>query len=148
MPSTLRAFEILLVEDNPGDVRLIREALRAQRIYHELHVVETGVEALAFLKRRGRFVGAPRPDLILLDLSLPGRSGGEVLGDIKRDPDLRAIPVVVLTASRSEEDVARSYELQASCYVTKPMDAEQFMRAMKVLDNFWLVVVTLPPRRE
>jgi CheY-like chemotaxis protein len=142
-----RPFELLLVEDNPGDVRLTREALRDHKILHNMNVVIDGEEALAFLRREGRFAAAPRPDLVFLDLNLPRLGGREVLDEIKRDPHLKAIPVVVLTSSQAEEDVARSYELGANCYIVKPVDFERFGKVIKALDSFWLAVVTLPPRR-
>jgi CheY-like chemotaxis protein len=139
--------DILLVEDNPGDMRLTQEALREGKVYNNLHWARDGVEALEFLRRRGRFAEAPRPDIILLDLNLPRKDGREVLSEIKGDPDLRNIPVVVLTTSKAEEDVLRSYELRANCYVTKPVDLEQFMVVVRSIDKFWLTVVTLPPAR-
>jgi len=137
--------EILLVEDNPGDMRLTKEALKEGKVYNSLHWARDGVEALEFLRREGRFAGVPRPDIILLDLNLPRKDGREVLSDIKSDPDLSNIPVVVLTTSKAEEDVLRSYELRANCYVTKPVDLEQFMVVVRAIDRFWLTVVTLPP---
>jgi CheY-like chemotaxis protein len=139
--------DILLVEDNPGDMRLTQEALREGKVYNNLHWARDGVEALEFLRRRGRFAEAPRPDIILLDLNLPRKDGREVLSEIKGDPDLHNIPVVVLTTSKAEEDVLRSYELRANCYVTKPVDLEQFMVVVRSIDKFWLTVVTLPPAR-
>jgi chemotaxis family two-component system response regulator Rcp1 len=139
-----RPVEILLVEDNPGDVRLTIEALRDGKVYNHLNVARDGVEALAFLRREGAFGDAPRPDLILLDLNLPRKDGREVLADIKSDPALRTIPVVVLTTSRAEQDVMRSYELQANCYITKPVDLEQFIIVVQSIENFWLTIVTLP----
>ena len=137
--------EILLVEDNPGDMRLTKEALKEGKVYNNLHWAKDGVEALEFLRRQGKHANAPRPDIILLDLNLPRKDGREVLSDIKSDPDLSNIPVVVLTTSKAEEDVLRSYELRANCYVTKPVDLEQFMVVVRAIDRFWLTVVTLPP---
>ena len=125
-----RPVELLLVEDSPGDVRLTIEALKEGRVINNLTVVQDGEEAIAFLRRQGRYAGAPRPDLILLDLNLPRKSGMEVLAEIKTDPDLKLIPVVVLTTSQAEEDVLRSYELHANCYIVKPVDLEQFMSCL------------------
>lgn len=137
--------EILLVEDNPGDVRLTKEALKEGKVYNNLHWAKDGVEALEFLRRQGKHANAPRPDIILLDLNLPRKDGREVLSIIKNDDNLKQIPVVVLTTSKAEEDVLRSYELHANCYVTKPVDLEKFILVVKSIDRFWLTVVTLPP---
>jgi CheY-like chemotaxis protein len=137
--------EILLVEDNPGDERLTREALKEGKVFSNLHWVKDGVEALQFLRRQTRFAGVPRPDIILLDLNLPKKDGREVLQEIKSDPALKQIPVVVLTTSKAEEDVVRSYNLHANCYVTKPVDLENFITAVQSIDRFWLTVATLPP---
>jgi len=137
--------EILLVEDNPGDVRLTKEALKEGKVYNNLHWAKDGVEALEFLKRQGKHAKAPRPDIILLDLNLPKKDGREVLALIKKDSDLKQIPVVVLTTSEAEEDVLKSYELHANCYVTKPVDLEKFIHVVQSIDRFWLTVVTLPP---
>ena len=142
--STIRSIEILLVEDNPGDARLTMEAMREAKLSNRLHVVEDGVEAMQFLRREGRFGDAPRPGLILLDLNLPKKDGREVLAEIKSDPALKRIPVVVLTTSRAEEDVLRAYDLHANCYVTKPVDLEQFLKIVKQIDEFWIKLVTLP----
>jgi len=139
--------EILLVEDNPGDVRLTKEALKEGKVYNNLHWVKDGVEALEFLQRQGKHAKSPRPDIILLDLNLPKKDGREVLSMIKRDHELKQIPVVVLTTSKAEEDVLKSYELHANCYVTKPVDLEQFLHVVKSIDRFWLTVVTLPPAK-
>ena len=136
--------EILLVEDNPGDARLTQEALKDGKVYNKLTVVPDGVEAMAYLRRQGRYAGAAQPDLILLDLNLPKKDGREVLQEIKADERLRRIPVVVLTSSNAEQDVLKSYGLHANCYVTKPVDLDQFMGAVKAIENFWLTVVTLP----
>jgi chemotaxis family two-component system response regulator Rcp1 len=138
-------IEILLVEDNPGDVRLTKEALKVGKVYSNLHTVKDGVEAMEFLRRQGRFKGVPRPDIILLDLNLPRKDGREVLEEIKSDDEFKRIPVVVLTTSKAEEDVLRTYNLHANCYVTKPVDLEKFMVVVKTIDSFWLTVVTLPP---
>ena len=136
--------EILLVEDNPADVRLTQEALKEGKVFNNLHWAKDGVEALDFLKQRGRYESSPRPDIILLDLNLPKKDGRQVLSEIKQDPSLRAIPVVILTTSQAEEDVLRSYDLHANCYVTKPVDLEKFILVVKSIDMFWLTIVTLP----
>jgi two-component system, chemotaxis family, response regulator Rcp1 len=138
-------IEILLIEDNPGDVRLTVEALREGKVRNNLHVATDGVEALQFLRRGGPFAGAPRPDMILLDLNLPRKDGREVLSEIKADPDLRRIPIVVLTTSKAESDVLRSYDLHANCYITKPVDVDAFFAVVRSIDSFWLAVVRLPP---
>lgn len=140
----LRPIEILLVEDNPGDARLTREALREGKIRNHLHHTRDGVEALAFLRREGAFAAAPTPDIILLDLNLPRKDGREVLAELKEDPRLRLVPVVVLTTSEAEQDVLRTYELHANCYITKPVDLEQFISVVRSIDDFWLSVVRLP----
>ena len=137
-------IEILLVEDNPGDVELTREALHETKVHMELSVVPDGVEAMAFLRRAGRYAEAPRPDLILLDLNLPRKDGRGVLAEVKADPALRHIPVVVLTSSEAEQDIARAYELHANCYVTKPVDLDQFVKIVQSIEQFWLSVVRLP----
>jgi len=137
--------EILLVEDNPGDVRLTKEALREGKVYNNLHWAKDGVEALEFLRREGKHADAPRPDIILLDLNLPKKDGREVLSSIKNDDRFKQIPVVILTTSEAEEDVLRSYELHANCYITKPVDLEKFIVVVQSIDRFWLTVVTLPP---
>jgi chemotaxis family two-component system response regulator Rcp1 len=139
--------EILLVEDNPGDVRLTKEALREGKVYNNLHWAKDGVEALEFLRQEGRHANAPRPDIILLDLNLPKKDGREVLGSIKNDDRFKQIPVVILTTSEAEEDVLRSYELHANCYITKPVDLEKFIVVVQSIDKFWLTVVTLPPTK-
>jgi chemotaxis family two-component system response regulator Rcp1 len=141
-----RAIEILLVEDNPGDVRLTIEGLNEGKVRNNLHVARDGVEALQFLRHEGPFDDSPRPDLILLDLNLPRMDGREVLAAVKADAALKTIPVVVLTTSRAEQDVLRSYELQANCYITKPVDLEQFITVVKSIEDFWLTIVTLPNR--
>lgn len=139
-----RPVEILLVEDNPGDVRLTIEALKEGKVRNNLSVAQDGVEAIQFLRRQGKFAGAVRPDIILLDLNLPKKSGREVLEEIKEDEDLRRIPVVVLTTSSAEEDILRSYDLHVNCYITKPVDMEQFINVVKAIDSFWFSIVTLP----
>jgi CheY-like chemotaxis protein len=141
-----RAIELLLVEDNPGDVRLTIEALKEGRVINQLTVVQDGEEAIAFLRRQGRYAGAVRPDLILLDLNLPRKGGLEVLAEIKEDPDLKQIPVVVLTTSQAEQDVLRTYQLHANCYIVKPVDLNQFMSVVQAIKSFWLALVMLPPR--
>ena len=138
-------IEILLVEDNPGDVRLTKEALKEGKVYSNLHWVKDGVEAMEFLRRQGKHADAPRPDIILLDLNLPKKDGREVLQDIKNDTDLKRIPVVVLTTSKAEEDVLRTYNLHANCYVTKPVDLDQFIRVVESIEDFWFTIVKLPP---
>lgn len=136
--------EILLVEDNPGDVRLTREAFAEARVRHHIHVAGTGEEALQFLRREGAYRDAARPELILLDLALPGMGGREVLAQIKADPSLRRIPVIVLAGSKTDDDVARAYELNVNSYIAKPTDAEQFARVVRVVEDFWLSTVKLP----
>lgn len=140
------SVEILLVEDSPGDVRLTREALREAKIKNTLSVVVDGVEAMAYLRRDGAYADAPRPDLVLLDLNLPRKSGREVLAEIKTDPVLRTIPVVILTTSADEQDIMRSYEHHANCYITKPVDLEQFLTVVNSIEDFWLSIVKLPPQ--
>jgi two-component system, chemotaxis family, response regulator Rcp1 len=141
-----RSIEILLVEDNPGDVRLTREALQDGKVRNNLNVVTDGVEAMAFLERKGKYASAVRPDLILLDLNLPKKDGRQVLAEIKADPDLRMIPVVILTTSQADQDIIRSYDLHANCYVTKPVDLDQFIAVVKSIEDFWLTIVKLPAR--
>jgi two-component system, chemotaxis family, response regulator Rcp1 len=137
-------IRILLVEDNPADVRLTLEALKEGKIINDLEVARDGVEALDFLYRRGAFAAALRPDLILLDLNLPKKDGREVLADIKGDEDLKRIPVVVLTTSEAEEDILGSYNLHANCFISKPVDLEQFIKVVKTIEDFWLTIVSLP----
>ena len=139
-----RPIEILLVEDNPGDMRLTKEALKEGKVYNNLHWAQDGVEALEFLRREGKHAKAPRPDIILLDLNLPKKDGREVLSVIKNDDQLKHIPVVVLTTSKAEEDVVRSYNLHANCYVKKPTDLDEYMEVIRACENFWLHVVRLP----
>jgi two-component system, chemotaxis family, response regulator Rcp1 len=139
-----RPVEILLVEDNPGDVRLTVEALREGKVRNHLSVATDGVEAMAFLRREGKHADAVRPDLILLDLNLPRKDGRQVLSEIKADEDLRMIPVVILTTSKADEDILRSYDLHANCYVTKPVDLDQFITVVKSIEDFWLTIVALP----
>lgn len=142
-----RPVDILLVEDNPGDVMLIEEVLGDSKIRNTLHVVSDGEQAMEFVRRQGEHARAPRPDLILLDLNLPRKSGREVLREIKSDPDLKSIPVVVLTSSKSEEDVIKSYELHANAYISKPSDFQQFVKVMHAIEDFWFLIVKLPPQR-
>ncbi len=139
-----RPVEILLVEDNPGDVRLTIEALKEGKMSNNVNTVGDGAEALAFLHQSGNYADAPRPDLILLDLNLPKKDGREVLEEIKEDPELKRIPVVVLTTSQAEQDILKVYELHANCYITKPVDLDQFMKVVKSIEDFWLTVVRLP----
>lgn len=141
-----KPIRILLVEDNPGDVVLTRKALEAAKIHTELHVVQNGVEALDFLYRRGKHRQAQRPDLVLLDLNLPGKNGQEVLETIKTDPDLLRIPVVILTSSEAEQDILQAYNLHANCFVTKPFDLQQFLVVVNSVREFWLTIVRLPTR--
>ena len=143
--AVFRAIEILLVEDNPGDVRLTQEALKENKIRNNLHVAKDGIEAMKFLRQINGYKDAPRPDLVLLDLNLPKKDGREVLAEIKTDEKLRAIPVVILTTSDAEDDVARAYQMYANCYVRKPIDLNRFIDVVKVIENFWLSIVELPP---
>ena len=139
-----RPVEILLVEDNPGDVRLTEEALKEGKVLNNIHLANDGVEAVSFLQQEGKYTDAVRPDLILLDLNLPKKDGREVLMEIKKDEALRRIPVVVLTTSRAEEDIIRTYDYHANCYITKPVDFDQFIKVIKSIEDFWLSVVKLP----
>lgn len=137
-------IEILLVEDNPGDVRLTVEALKEGKVRNHMSVVTDGEKAMSFLRHQDGYADAPRPDLVLLDLNLPRKDGREVLAEIKGDPDLRRIPVVVLTTSKAEEDILRSYNLHANCYISKPVDLDQFISVVKSIEDFWFSVVRLP----
>ena len=139
-----KPVEILLVEDNPADVRLMKEALKDGKMRNNLHVVEDGVEAMAYLRREGNYSNAVTPDIVLLDLNLPKKSGIEVLQEIKGDENLKKTPVVILTTSKSEEDIVKSYNLHANCYITKPVDLEQFIKVVKTTEDFWLTIVKLP----
>ncbi len=141
-----KEIDILLVEDNLGDVRLAQEALKESKIRNKLFVVDDGVEAMEFLHQQGKYASAPRPDLILLDLNLPRKSGRDVLAEVKTDENLKRIPVVVLTVSRAEEDVIKCYNHHANCYITKPLDFNQFMEVTKSIEEFWLTIVKLPPK--
>ena len=137
--------EVLLAEDNPGDVKLTEKALEQGNVLNNLHVVNDGVEAMAYLKQEGEYADKPRPDLILLDLNMPRKSGDEVLEEIKEDPDLRRIPVVILTSSAAEEDIIKSYDLHANAYLTKPVDFDGFMELVEHIEDFWLTIVKMPP---
>jgi CheY-like chemotaxis protein len=143
---TCRPIEILLVEDNPGDVRLTREALKDAKVANTMHVVEDGVAALDFLYRRSAYEAVPRPDLILLDLNLPRKNGREVLAQIKQDDQLKCIPVVILTTSQADDDISWAYKLHANCYITKPVEFAQFIRVVRAIEEFWFTIVTLPNR--
>lgn len=143
--ASAKTAEILLIEDNLGDIRLIKEAFKEGKIINRVSVVEDGEAAMAFLRREGPYAGAVRPDLILLDLNLPKKDGREVLAEIKADEDLKRIPVVVLTTSQAEEDILRTYDLHANCYVAKPVDLEQFLAVVRSIEDYWLAIVKLPP---
>jgi len=139
-------IEILLVEDNPGDVDLSREALENGKLYNTLHVVNDGEAAMAFLRHEGKYTDAPRPDLILLDLNLPRKNGQEVLAEIKSDEELKCIPVVILTSSKAEQDILSTYNLHANCYISKPIDLDQFLKVVQAIKTFWVTIVKLPPK--
>ena len=141
----MKAVEILLVEDNPGDVRLTIEAMAEAKVHNNLYTVSDGIEAMAFLRREGQYADVVRPDVILLDLNLPRMDGYQVLAEIKNDEDLKRIPVVVLTTSASDEDILRTYNLHANCYITKPVDLSQFIDVVRSVESFWLSIVKLPP---
>jgi two-component system response regulator len=141
----IKLADILLVEDNPGDVRLAKEALKESKLLNKLYAVEDGIEAMAFLRQEGDYADVPRPDLVLLDLNLPRKNGREVLAEIKADETLKRIPVVILTVSRAEEDVLKSYNLHANCYISKPFEMEQFIQVVKSIEDFWFSIVKLPP---
>jgi CheY-like chemotaxis protein len=140
-----KAIDILLVEDNPGDVRLTREALKEGKVLNTIHVAGDGIEALEFLRHEGKYAKTIHPDIILLDLNLPRMDGRELLAKIKSDPKLRRIPVVILTTSKAEEDIIKSYDLHANCYITKPVDLHQFITVVKSIEEFWFTIVKLPP---
>ena len=148
METICEVVEILLVEDNPGDVRLTQEVLKDGKVRNNMSVVKDGVDAISFLQQTGEYAGAPRPDIILLDLNLPKKDGREVLAEIKADPNLKNIPVVVLTTSSAEQDIFRSYDLHANCYITKPVDLDQFIRVIRSIEDFWLTIVKLPRGEE
>jgi len=143
-----KVVDILLVEDNPGDIRLTQEILKESKIHNNLMVVMDGVEAINFLHREGKYKDAIRPDIILLDLNLPKKNGKEVLAEIKTDPDLKRIPVVVLTTSIAEQDILKTYDLYANCYITKPIDLDQFITVVKLIEDFWLTIVKLPTAKD
>jgi two-component system response regulator len=142
--TTGRPIEILLVEDSSTDVMLAEEALEHAKMRNNLHIVKDGVEAMAFLRHEGQYADAPRPDLVLLDLNMPRKDGREVLAEVKADDDLKSIPIVVLTTSQAQEDVLKAYGLHANCYISKPVDFEQFTNVVRAIDQFWFTVVTLP----
>jgi CheY-like chemotaxis protein len=141
---SVRPIDILLVEDNPGDVDLAREALGMGKLHNTLHVVQDGVAAMDFLRKTGKYVNSPRPDLMILDLNLPKKDGRQVLAEIKEDDSLKRIPVIILTSSRAEEDILKTYNLHANCYITKPMDIKQFLHVVQAIEEFWLCIVVLP----
>ncbi|ULP71526.1 Response regulator rcp1 [Nodularia sphaerocarpa UHCC 0038] len=143
--TAIMPIEVLLVEDNPGDAQLTRIALEDSKISVNLNVVEDGVEAMAFLQKQGNYANAPHPDIVLLDLNLPRKDGREVLAEIKADQNFRRIPVVVLTTSQSEEDILKAYNLSANCFITKPVDFDQFVKIVQSIENFWFAIVKLPP---
>ncbi|HLO58992.1 MAG TPA: response regulator [Bacteroidales bacterium] len=145
--SVLNTIDILIVEDNKGDARLIKEVFFENRIFNSLHFVSDGIEAMDFLNARGNFEGRSLPDLIILDLNLPRKDGREVLAEIKADERLKHIPVVVMTISQADEDILKSYNLHANCYVTKPIDLAQFSRVVRSIENFWFTIVKLPPKK-
>jgi len=144
--TSVRPVEILLVEDSPSDARLTIETLKDGRLLNSVHHVTNGEEAVAFLRRESQYQDAPRPDIVLLDINLPRKSGLEVLGEVKADPDLRSIPVVILSTSNHEKDVLSAYGLNANCYITKPVDLEKFIEVVKSVDHFWVNIVALPPK--
>jgi two-component system, chemotaxis family, response regulator Rcp1 len=142
---SLQPIEILMADDNKGDIRLTLEALKGAKVKNNVHVVGDGVEAMAFLRKEGKYANKPRPDIILLDLNMPKKDGREVLQEIKTDPDLKCIPVVILTVSQAEEDILKTYNLHANCFITKPVDLDQFIKIVKSLEDFWFTIVKLPP---
>ena len=146
--STPRPIHILMVEDDPADVRLTREALKNKKVHTTMDTVEDGLEAMAYLHKEGVYAGKPRPDLILLDLNMPRMDGREVLSELKKDPRLKSIPVIVLTTSEGEEDILSAYDMNANCYITKPVDWKQFIRVVELIEDFWLTVVKLPKDSE
>jgi len=144
--SNVKIFDILVVEDNPGDARLTREVLNDNTILSCLYVVNDGVEAMEFLRNKGKFKDSPKPDLIIMDLNLPRKDGREVLAEIKNDEGLKHIPIVIMTISQAEEDIIRSYKLHANCFITKPIDLNQFIKVIKLIEEFWFSIVKLPPK--
>jgi two-component system, chemotaxis family, response regulator Rcp1 len=141
----VKIIDILLVEDNPGDARLAQEALKESKVRNKIFTVGDGIEAMAFLRKQGKYADMPRPDLILLDLNMPKKDGREVLAEIKADDGLKRIPVVILTVSKAEEDILKTYDLHANCFISKPIDLSQFMKVVKSIEDFWLTIVKLPP---
>lgn len=146
MKRNVETIDILLVEDNPGDVRLTREALKDAKVLNEVYVAQDGVEAMDFLQKKGKFADAPTPDIVLLDLNLPRKDGREVLADIKGNPKLKHIPVVILTTSKADEDIIKTYNLHANAYITKPVDLTRFIEIIHALEDFWFSIVRLPPK--
>ncbi len=144
--SDLKLIDILVVEDNSGDARLIREVMNGHKIFSSFYLAKDGVEALDFLRHKGRFRNSPKPDLIILDLNLPRKDGREVLAEIKADEKLKHIPIVIMTISQAEEDILRSYNLHANCFITKPIDLNQFIKVVKSIEDFWFTIVKLPPK--
>jgi len=142
----IKPIDILIVEDNQGDARLIREVLNDGKVFTTLHIVKDGVQAMEFLRKKGEYSKAPYPDLIILDLNLPKMDGREVLAEIKNDEKLKKIPVVIMTISQAEEDILKSYNLHANCFVTKPIDLDQFIKVIKSIEEFWFSIVKLPPK--
>jgi chemotaxis family two-component system response regulator Rcp1 len=141
-------IEILLVEDNPGDARLAKEALKESKLKNNLYIADDGVEAMDFLYKKGKYAKMPRPDLVILDLNLPRKDGREVLNEIKTDENLKRIPVVILTISKAEEDILKTYNLHANCFISKPIDLDQFIKVVKSIEDFWLTIVKLPNGKE
>ena len=148
MKRNVETIDILLVEDNPGDIRLTKEALKDAKVLNEIYVAQDGVEAMEFLHRKGKFSNMPTPDMILLDLNLPRKDGREVLAEIKQDPKLKHIPVVILTTSKAEEDIIKTYNLHANAYITKPVDLNRFIEIIHTLEEFWFSIVKLPPKEQ
>ncbi len=146
--SNIKVIDILVVEDNSGDARLIKEVLNDNKIFSSFYLAKDGVEAMDFLKKKGQFKSVPKPDLIILDLNLPRKDGREVLAEIKTDEELKHIPIVIMTISQAEEDILKSYNLHANCYITKPIDLNQFIKVVKSIEDFWFSVVKLPPKFE
>ena len=144
--SIIKAVDILVVEDNAGDARLIREVLNDSKILSSLYIAKDGVDAMDFLHRKGKYKTVPKPDLIILDLNLPRKDGREVLAEIKNDGELKQIPIVIMTISQAEEDILKSYNLHANCYITKPIDLNQFIKVVKSIEDFWFSIVKLPPK--
>lgn len=142
----IKTIDILVVEDNAGDARLIKEVLNDNKIYSSLYIVNDGVEAMNFLRNKGKYETSPKPDLIILDLNLPRKDGREVLAEIKSDEELKHIPIVIMTISQAEEDILKSYNLHANCYITKPIDLNQFIKVVKSIEDFWFSIVKLPPK--